>query len=66
MKVKFYVDVYTGINYKQAALFATTQPCQKGSGSTRFAFEVTLDDAIINQVDVNVPQAKVGPVLVQP
>jgi hypothetical protein len=66
MKLKFYVDIYPGLDYHRAVLYATTQPCQKGGGVRRFAFEVELDDTIINDVDVEVSPAKVGAPLLQP
>ena len=51
MKVRFYVDLYSGMDPARYGLLATTQPCAKTNGCKRIAFDVTISDSLLFGLD---------------
>jgi hypothetical protein len=51
-KLTFYVDLWPGMSISSmAAIYATTTPHQKNEGTKRWAFEVTIPDDVLHDVD---------------
>lgn len=51
MKLRFYLDLWPGLNPERYQLMATTQPIEKIAGTRRIAFDVTIPDSLMFQVD---------------
>ena len=64
MKVRFYVDLFPGIDPSRHGLWAWTEPSAKTEGSKRIAFDVTIPDELIFGLDAVVPEVS-RPELVQ-
>ncbi len=60
MKLRFYIDLYPGMNPSQFAVYANTQPGAKSEGTRRIAFDVTIPDSLMFQVDGHA--AEVSPI----
>lgn len=56
MKVRFYVDLWPGLDPSRYALIATTQPCAKTEPSKRVAFDVTIPDSLLFGLDAVAPE----------
>ena len=56
MKLRFYVDLWPGMDPARYALMATTQPCTKTDGCKRMAFDVAIPDALLLGVDAVSPE----------
>ncbi len=52
-KFTFYIDIYPGLDINQYGLMATTNPGRKSEGSKRIAFDVTIEDETINDIDAH-------------
>lgn len=50
-KYRFYIDIYQGLDPKQFGLSANTNPPMKNTGSKRIAFDVTIPDELMFDVD---------------
>lgn len=51
MKVRMYIDVWPGLDPSRFAVIATSQPSAKSETAKRIAFDVTIPDSLIFQVD---------------
>ena len=58
MKLTFYFDHYGGL-LPTCGYFASTHPPKKIEGAMRFAFDVTIPDSALYQVDVVAPEVAV-------
>ncbi len=56
MKVRFYVDLWPGIDPSRHALIAWTQPGEKIPRSKRVAFDVVIPDSLLFGVDAVSPE----------
>ena len=56
MKLRFYVDLWPGMDPARYAVTATTQPCAKTVGCKRLAFDVAIPDALLLGVDAVSPE----------
>jgi len=60
VKIRFYVDLWPGLDPNRFPVMATTQPSAKGETAKRIAFDVTIPDSLLFQVDGHA--AEVSPV----
>ena len=56
MKLRFYVDLWPGIDPLRYGLSATTQPCAKTDGWRRLAFDVAIPDNLLYEIDAISPE----------
>ena len=64
VKLRFYFDLWPGIITANWLPMATTNPGEKCAGVKRFAFDVTIPDSLIHEVDVVLPEvSRVEPVV---
>lgn len=56
MKIRFYVDIWPGIDTARHGLVACTQPQAKTNGCKRVAFDVAIPDSILFAVDAVSPE----------
>lgn len=58
MKLRFYVDIWNGTaSYQlQHGLMAYTNPNDKPAGARRIAFDVTIPDGMLMDVDAVAPE----------
>ena len=56
MKLRFYVDLWPGMDPTRYGLFATTQPCVKTEGCKRVAFDVAIPDSLLLGLDAVSPE----------
>jgi len=56
MKLRFYVDLWPGIDPLRYGLSATTQPCAKTDGWRRLAFDVAIPDNLLYEIDAVSPE----------
>lgn len=56
MKLRFYIDLWPGINPNAHSLTAWTIPPAKTSTARRVAFDVTIPDAAIFDIDMIAPE----------
>ena len=56
MKVRFYCDVWPGLDPVRFGLHATTSPIRKTEGVKRLAFDVQIPDHILYAVDAESPE----------
>ena len=56
MKLRFYVDLWPGCDPSKWSTNATTQPGAKLKGYKRVAFDVTIPDSAIFDVDSEAPE----------
>ena len=50
-KITFYADIWPGLNSSPIGIQATTNPGIKSAGVKRVAFDVTIPDELLNDVD---------------
>lgn len=66
MKLRFYMDVYSGTGAYQlqhGGFTAFTHPFEKSAGARRIAFDVTIPDGMLMDVDAVAPEVS-APVVV--
>lgn len=51
MKLRFYIDLFPGINPQQFPVVAVTNPHAKSEGSKRIAFDVEIPDSLLFAID---------------
>jgi len=51
MKIRMYIDLYPGFDPARLGLLAYSSPHVKSEGNTRIAFDVTIPDSLLFQVD---------------
>lgn len=51
MKIRMYMDLYRGIDPSKAPLMANSQPWVKSDGVRRIAFDVTIPDSLLFEID---------------
>lgn len=56
MKIRFYVDLFPGVDPLRHAMFANTSPGAKTEGSKRLAFDVAIPDAMLFGIDAISPE----------
>lgn len=56
MKLRFYVDLWPGVSPTAHSLCAWTVPPAKTSTARRVAFDVTIPDALIFDIDAVAPE----------
>ncbi len=56
MKVRFYVDLWPGLDPSRYAVIASTQPCEKPDGVKRLAFDVAIPDSLLFGLDAIAPE----------
>lgn len=56
MKLRFYVDLYPGMDPARYGLFAATQPSVKTEGTKRLAFDVAIPDSLLFGLDAVSPE----------
>ena len=56
MKLRFYVDVYNGLDPSKHPMYASTSPTVKQNNVTRVAFDVTIPDTVIFKFDAVAPE----------
>jgi hypothetical protein len=56
MKLRFYVDIWPGLDPARYAVFATTQPAAKSENTKRVAFDVAIPDNILFEIDAVSPE----------
>jgi hypothetical protein len=56
MKLRFYVDLWPGIDPARFGLFATTHPGVKTDGWKRVAFDVAIPDSLLFDLDAVAPE----------
>jgi hypothetical protein len=56
MKIRFYVDLWPGINPLAHSLCAWSQPPQNASTAKRLAFDVQIPDALLFDIDAISPE----------
>jgi hypothetical protein len=61
MKVRFYCDIWPGLDPARCAMHANTQPMhEKAQGSKRLAFDVVIPDTLLFSIDAYAPEANVS------
>ena len=61
MKVRFYCDIWPGLDPARCNMYANTQPMHpKSDGCQRLAFDVVIPDALLFPVDAHAPEAAVS------
>ena len=50
-KFTMYIDLYPGLDPAQFGLSATTKPLRKSDGTKRVAFDVTIPDEMLHDID---------------
>ena len=56
MKLRFYIDLWPGLDPARYAVFASTQPCAKSEGCKRMAFDVAIPDSLLFGLDAVAPE----------
>ena len=56
MIVRFYTDLWTGLDPPKHTLFATTSPTNKSKSTKRLAFDVMIPDHLIYDIDAVSPE----------
>jgi hypothetical protein len=56
MKIRMYIDLYPGIDPAKWGLCAYSNPSAKNEGSRRIAFDVTIPDSLLFQIDGYAPE----------
>ena len=56
MKLRFYVDLWPGMDHTRYGLSAMTQPCVKTEGCKRVAFDVAIPDSLLFGLDAVAPE----------
>ena len=56
MKIRFYVDIWPGIDPERHGLTAWTQPPAKTDGFKRVAFDVAIPDSLLFGIDAVSPE----------
>ena len=56
MKLRFYIDLWPGIDPTRYGLNATTQPSAKNDGWRRLAFDVAIPDNLLYEIDAVSPE----------
>lgn len=56
MKLRFYVDLYPGMDPSKYGIYAHTQPSAKPEGSKRLAFDVAIPDSLLFGIDAVSPE----------
>jgi hypothetical protein len=56
MKMRFYVDLYPGMDPARYGLCAWTQPSAKTEGTKRLAFDVAIPDSLLFGLDAVAPE----------
>jgi hypothetical protein len=56
MKLRFYVDLWPGLDPMRYGLNATTQPPVKTDGWRRLAFDVAIPDNLLYEIDAIAPE----------
>lgn len=56
MKMRFYVDLWPGMDPGKYPLWATTAPSAKSDGAKRLAFDVAIPDHLLFSVDAVSPE----------
>lgn len=51
MKITMYVDLWPGLDPNRYGLLATSQPPAKGHACRRIAFDVTIPDSLLFEID---------------
>lgn len=55
-KYTFYLDMWPGINSAVNGMYAYTHPSKKTEGNKRWAFDVTIPDDVMHEVDAHAPE----------
>ncbi len=63
MKIRMYIDLYPGADPAKWGLWAHSNPSLKNEGNTRIAFDVTIPDAVLFQIDAYAPEVSAVEVL---
>ena len=63
MKIRMYLDLYPGVDPARFGLLAYSSPLVKSEGNTRIAFDVTIPDALLFQIDTYAPEVSAVEVL---
>lgn len=63
MKIRYYMDLWPGIDPLQSPPMVTALPGDKSARTLRLAFDLTIPDHLIHQVDGVLPEAS-APVIV--
>lgn len=68
MKLRFYLDVWqgTGAYQLQHGFTALTQPHEKSPRTRRIAFDVTIPDGMLMDVDAVAPEVSAPVVVAEP
>jgi len=56
MKLRFYVDLWPGMDPSRYGVFANTQPSAKTDGCKRLAFDVAIPDSLLFGIDAVSPE----------
>jgi hypothetical protein len=56
MKIRMYMDFWTGLDPARSSISATNTPCSKVPNAKRIAFDVTVPDALIFDHDGVAPE----------
>ena len=57
MKLRFYLDIWKGTSYQlQYGFYAHTHPIAKSPDQRRIAFDVTIPDSMLMDVDAVAPE----------
>lgn len=56
MKIRMYIDLWKGVDPSRNYITATNQPSAKSEGYRRIAFDVTIPDSLVYEVDVLAPE----------
>ena len=56
MKIRFYVDLWPGVNPNAHSLCAWSRPPAKTAGAKRLAFDVEIPDTLLFAIDAMSPE----------
>ena len=56
MKIRYYLDLYPGTNFSQHTPSPMAVPMKKTEGTKRFAFDVTIPDQLLYDIDAFAPE----------
>jgi hypothetical protein len=51
MKIRMYIDLYKGIDPARSPITANSQPWAKSENVKRIAFDVTIPDSLLFEID---------------
>jgi hypothetical protein len=58
MKIRFYCDLWPGLDPVRFTLMASTLPVRKPDGAKRLAFDVQIPDHLLYAVDAESPEVR--------